>query len=167
MGPTYTIVLDIAPPPCFYLSPQRTSLSLLSIGLAKMFVWFLVTSYRCCNIWTRLNIWRKWPFLSYFSHNENEAQVLQTLLVWHCLTFLCSISILFLLLKNYSGDFSMTLECDLPSGGPSFVASYLMHAPWSDPDLPPWQGFFLSFIPRDSLEYYGPQDERDWWQCGH
>lgn len=132
MGTAYTIILDIAPHPrpCFYSSPQRNK-PILSTGLAKMFICFLVTPYRCCTIWTGLNICgRKWPFLSYFSHHENEAQVLQTLLVWHCLTSLCSISTLFLHLpKNYSGDFSMTLECDLTSGGPSFVARYMMHAP--------------------------------------
>ena len=162
MGTAYTIILDIAS-----IHLLKEQVCLLSTGLAKMFVWLLVTSYICCTVWTGLNIWRKWPFLSYFSHHENEAQVLQTLLVWHCLTFLCSISTLFLLLENYSGDFSMTLECDLTSGGPSFVARYLMHVPWSDPDLPPRQGFFLSFIPRDSLEYYRPQDERDWWRGSH
>ena len=165
MGTAYTIILDIAP----YLASihlLKEQVCLLSVGLAKMFVWFFGNVLQMLQYMNPLEYLKKvaFPVLFFSSRKWSPGPSDPACLT---LSYVPLFYVLFLLHKNYSGDVNMTFECDLTSGGPSFVASYLMYAPWSGPDLPPWQGFFLSFSPRDSLEYYRPQDERDWWQCSH
>ena len=165
MGTAYTIILDIAP----YLASihlLKEQVCLLSVGLAKMFVWFFGNVLQMLQYMNPLEYLKKvaFPVLFFSSRKWSPGPSDPACLT---LSYVPLFYVLFLLHKNYSGDFNMTFECDLTSGGPSFMASYLMYAPWSGPDLPPWQGFFLSFIPRDSLEYYRPQDERDWWQRSH